>query len=154
MFEERPDRNNCYCFCKQKVMGFWGGDCHVTHQKRRFRCVALSKIRNQLKKTWALVKAKGSLTLDFQSCMNNSHIYVKNWNTRTSFSAPNIRFQQASGQKQVTEESKVKAFWSAISFQLSPNTGSQQPQPASADLCWRARWCNRNIFISIVTLLK
>lgn len=91
-------RNNCYYFCKKKGMGFWGGDSHVTHQKSRFRCAALSKIRNHLKrKLAALMKAKGSLTLDFQSCMNNIHIYDKNWNKRATLLALSIRFQQALG---------------------------------------------------------
>lgn len=50
LFEERLERNNCYCFCKMKKgMGFRGRDCPVADQKRRVQHAAQSKT-NHLKK--------------------------------------------------------------------------------------------------------
>lgn len=63
------------------------------------------------------MRAKENLTLNFQSCINNIHLYLKNWNKRTSFSAPNIRFQQALGQKLVHAEKQSKGI--VVCYQFS-----------------------------------
>lgn len=56
-------------------MGFWGGDSYVRHQKSRFRCAALSKIRNHLKKTCSTDEGKRKPDIGL-SVMYEQHSYL------------------------------------------------------------------------------
>lgn len=77
MFEERLE-TTVIAFVKRRE---WDSEekTAMLHIRRGDSDVLLwAKLETSLRRLAALMKAKRSLTLGFQSCVNNIHIYVKN----------------------------------------------------------------------------